>query len=304
MIQTFLALIPIFALILFGYTLKHIKFPSLEFWEGAEKLVYYVFFPALLIYKLSTASVNIYEYIDFIFVSIISIFILFLSVIIFRKVIKGSGENFTSVIQGAIRFNSYVFLALTDLFFGSDGLVVAAVLISFAIPFLNLLCISSFAIFITDSKASLKSVFKSIIKNPLILGCLIGGLINSLNLYIPAPILDSLKILSSATLPLGLLCVGVGLEFKMSVYDAKDIIVSSIFKFVVYSLIVVALVSFIDLTKLEYQVLMLFSAMPTATSAYILAKQLGGNAKVMASIITFQTLASIISIAIVMEIVS
>ena len=183
----FSALIPVFGLILIGYFFKRIKFPSLEFWPMADKLTYYVLMPALLIFELSKAK--FYDNsINFVLASLLAIFATMILLIIFNKFFPTKNSSFTSVIQGGIRFNTYVFLALSGSIFGNQGLVLAAIILTFAIPFINILCISIFALYSENNKLDFTYLIKSIIKNPLIIGCFIGGSINFLSIHIPISI--------------------------------------------------------------------------------------------------------------------
>lgn len=293
----FSALIPIFLLILTGYFFKRIKFPSNDFWGNADKLTYFILMPSLLIYKLSTASLDGLEAFDFVITGIFAITTLFVITIIINFKFKTPGMAFTSVIQGAVRFNTYVFLALVSAMYGDEGLAMAALLITFAIPFINLICISSFALFINDGKASLKGLIKSIITNPLIVACFIGGGINYLDITIPTIGINFLSILSASALPMGLLSIGFSLDLS-SVKEAKlELVSASILKLLVMPIVMFIIASFFNLEKLLMFLVLIFASMPTAPSSFILAKQLGGDSKLMASIITLQTLLSLFSVS-------
>ena len=148
----FSALIPVFALILIGYFFKRIKFPSHEFWPQADKLTYYILMPALLIYKLSNASLETQNSFSFILSALLAIFFTMIVLMIVNKIKTTNPNAFTSVVQGGIRFNTYVFLALSGAIFGNEGLVLSAILLTFTIPFINILCITIFAIYVTNDK--------------------------------------------------------------------------------------------------------------------------------------------------------
>ena len=117
----FSALIPVFALILIGYFFKRIKFPAHEFWPQADKLTYYVLMPALLIFKLSNASLEAQNSFGFILSALLAIFFTMIVLMIVNKIKPSNPAAFTSVVQGGIRFNTYVFLALAGAIFGNDG---------------------------------------------------------------------------------------------------------------------------------------------------------------------------------------
>ena len=296
----FTALIPVFLLILIGYFFKRIKFPSNDFWSNADKLTYYVLMPSLLVYKLATANLDNIEGLDFVIVGLLGIFaVLFISILINMKA-KTSGASFSSVVQGAVRFNTYVFLALIAAMLGDTGLALAALLITFAIPLINVICITIFAIYVNDKKATFTGMIKSIITNPLIVACIIGGTINYVDIDMPIIVESVLKIMSASALPMGLLSVGFSLDLS-SIKEAKfDLLVSSILKLVIMPLVMFFIAKAFNLDNLLLSILVIFASMPTAASSFILARQLGGDTKLMASIITLQTILSIFSISVIL----
>lgn len=294
------ALIPIFLLILTGFSFKKINFPSAEFWKNADKLTYFVLMPALLIFKLSTANLDNLNAIDFVITGILGIvFVLVISIIIKFKM-NTSGASFTSVVQGAIRFNTYVFLGLIAAILGDEGIALSALLITFAIPIINVICITVFAIYVNDTKATFMGMIKSIVKNPLIVACVIGGSINYFDFYMPIIAIKFLEILSASALPLGLLSIGFALDLN-SIKEAKlELVVSSVLKLVVMPIAMFFIGKLFALDSFLLTILIIFAAMPTASSSFILARQLGGDTKLMASIITFETLFSLFTVSFIL----
>jgi len=294
-------LLPIFILILFGYFLKKIKFPHEDFWKHIDRFNYYILFPSLLIYKLSTANIKNIQNFDLIIVATLTILILSILLIIYNKLFALDNSSFTSLYQGSIRFNTYVFLALVDGLFKDTGIVIAALLIAFMIPLLNLLSISAFSYYIPNSKVTFYSFFKSIFSNPLILACIFGASLNILGLNLPNILLNTLSILSLAALPLGLLSVGVGLHLSNISSTKLELFISSIVKLIIFPLLIFLMAKLFNLDSTYTSILVIFGAVPTATSAYILAKELGGDVKLISSIISIQTIFSIITISIFLQ---
>ena len=298
------ALIPIFLLILIGYYFKKIKFPSNDFWASADKLTYYVLMPSLLIYKLSTANLDNIEAFDFVLVGLLGIFAILIITLIINIKTKTAGASFSSVVQGTVRFNTYVFLALITSMFGDEGIALAALLITFAIPLINVICITIFAVYVNDEKATFSGMIKSIVTNPLIVACVIGGSINYIDLTLPIIALNMLKILSASALPMGLLSVGFSLDLK-SVKEAKtELVISTIFKLLIKPIFMYAIGIYFGLDSLFLAIVVVFAAMPTAPSSFVLARQLGGDIKLMASIITLQTIVSIFTISLILGVLT
>lgn len=296
------SLLPICFIIGIGYGLKHIKFPSSDFWPKMDKFTYYILMPCLLIKELSTARLEFATASSLITTSLGGILFILAILILLNLVINFERKAFTSIVQGGIRFNTYVFLALSQALYFTDGLVLAAIVIAFAIPFLNIICITIFAIYTNSDKFSMYHLSKNIIKNPLIIACVIGAFLNIVGNPLPIFITKSFSIISNATLPIGLLSVGFGLEIKHLKYAKKELIVSVVAKLILFPFIAYYLGHYLGLSDISLSIAILFAAMPTSTSAHILARELGGDITLMTSITTIETLACIGTLFVILSI--
>lgn len=290
MITFVTALIPIMALIVLGYVLKRTKFLPEETWPGMEKLTYFVLFPALLIRTLGKQSVVGTPWPLMLVVVVGAIVSSAILLIAFRKVISKNNATFTSIFQGGVRFNTYITLAVAQSLYGTTGLAMGSVAAGFMIVLINLWCISIFVIW---GKASFQGVFsfiREIIGNPLILGCTIGWVLSLSGVGLPYIAGDILEIVGRAALPFGLLAVGAALKPAGIRKHIGPIVFSSIVQFGFKPLVTAFLVFYTGLSGAPAAVLIIAFMTPTAPSAYILARQLGGDTETMASIITVQTL--------------
>lgn len=292
--QVVSALLPIFIIILLGSAAKRTEFLNSSFWEQADRAIYYVLFPALLIPKLSAADMSAVDLGQFGIVILCWISTASVVAFIFSHFIAKTSAGATSVFQGGIRFNAYVGLAMSEALFGSDGLVMSAVIMSLMIPLINFCCVLVFSV-LTSKSGSIKGVFIAVSKNPLILSCLLGLGLNQTGIGFPAALEPIIKFLSSMALPLGLLSVGAGLNFKVLIKSSGELFWSSLYKLCLMPLFALGFCAFFALNSLSTSVVLLFATLPTATSSYILARQLGGDAPMMSAIITGQTLLSMIS---------
>ncbi len=265
----------------------------------AEKATYFILFPVLLIYKLSLADMSAVG-LEEIGLAVI-LLVLLGSVITFliRPVVSDDAAGFTSLYQGSVRFNTYVGLAASAALFGSQGVAVAAVIMALMIPLLNLCCVLVFSFF-THKASGVVPVIKAIITNPLIIGSLTGLLLNQTGLGLATVIEPVAELLSRMALPLGLLAVGAGLSFKVLLQSSKELVASSVIKLLLMPVFAWGITYVLGMDQLSSQLILLYAALPTATSAYILARQLGGDAPMMAAIITGQTLISMISMPVVL----
>lgn len=295
MFEIISALWPVFALILLGYVARRTRFPGEDFWRQAEKATYYILFPILLVSRLATTDMSVVD----LQAMGGSVFLLVLAGSLIAFCVKPftayDAASFTSVYQGSIRFNVYVGLAASATLYGELGVAVGAVLMALMIPLLNFCCVLVFSFF-TNKSGGFSSIYLAIIKNPLIIGSLLGLTLNQTGLGFPDVIEPVAELLSRMALPLGLLSVGAGLSFRVLMRSGTAICISSAIKLILMPLIAFFICMSLGLAPESSQVVWLYAALPTATSSYILARQLGGDAPMMAAIVTGQTLLSMISI--------
>jgi predicted permease len=201
-----------------------------------------------------------------------------------------SGATFTSIFQGGVRFNTYIALAVAQAFFGSAGLTLAAMAAGFMIVLINLLCIAIFAIWGKATHTGIRPFIREILANPLIISCAIGWFLSLSQIGLPGITEEVLEIVGRAALPFGLLAVGAALNIEAIRGHISSIAISSAVQFGMKPMVAALLISTTGLTGVAAGVLVIAFMAPTAPSAYILARQLGGDTETMASIITFQTL--------------
>lgn len=311
------SILPIFLIILAGFFCRRVAFPDAVFWSGAEKMTYYVFFPALLVSKMASAKIGD---VDILLLATVLVATLFLTALIMivgywfskRWMIIGrsiggraglysarlSPAVFTSIFQGGIRFNTYVGLAIVAALYGTQGVVIAVVMAAIMIPLINVLCVSVLEIYrvnYTETHIA-RRLTLSIVKNPLIIACVLGITINVLGIDLPSVMAQILLLFAQVALPLGLLTVGAALNISAFNTALKPLFVSCAVKFLVLPVIAMSVSYLFGMNELDRQVLLVLSVLPTATASYVLAKQLGGDAELMASIITVQTLLSAVFI--------
>ena len=293
-------LLPIALVILLGLALKRKQFVSDQFWKEADRMVYYVFFPCLLISKI--ASMNLAEVEFFKISSIIVIVLISLSILLmlmqYLKPIEAT--TFTSIYQGALRFNTFVTLSvIASVWETPIALEVAALIVGIKVLLLNILCVGIFTIYIKSTSSTLEKISLTL-KNPLIISCSTGLLLNWLGITLPAWLFASMDLMGKVALPLGLLSVGAGLVLRYSDWLSYPILLSTVFKLLIAPLLAFSLGHLFGLDVISLQVLVLLFAMPTAISAYILAGQLGGDQATMAKIITIQTLVSAATLSLIL----
>ena len=298
MLTTLLAIAPIFILIIMGHLLRRGGIPSIEFWNMNDRLVYWVLIPSLLFYKMSTMDVPSSMIGDYAIV-ILSGFAAAMSFgLMAGKLIGFEATILSSIFQGSGRHNSFLVLATAESLYGTQGLALAALGVSILIPVTNLTVIPTMAILLSGNKR--RSLFKAVLhdlsRNPLILAVGVGLLANSLDFQNIPIIHDVTKILGGAALPIVLLCVGANIRIRKMATSFIPTLITFSAKMLIFPLVIFLVARSLGLSETATLVAMLFGAVSTAPSAFTLAREMGGDAPLMAAIITLQTLIAFITI--------
>lgn len=289
----FSLLFPDFAMIAAGFVMVRTQWLGRSFWEGAEKLVYFVFFPALLFAAISRSNLALGQTAAVVQIAIFTMLIASALGLLTRFIPGLSRTDWASGVQCAFRFNTYIAFAVASRAAGSEGLALMAVTVGFTVPLANLLAVSFLANTFHPAR-----LLKELSRNPLILGTVAGLAANLLSLHPPEIIYNLLDRASSAALALGLLCVGAGLSFAGIQNNAGRIQAVAItgIKLLVLPAIAWGLCIWLGVTGMQRDLAILFAAMPTATSSYILAVRMGGNGPLTAGLVSLSTLVSMATI--------
>ena len=305
-LAVFAALVPVFLLILSGVAAKRWLVPDEDHWIGAERLVYYVLFPALLIHTLARADltrVPVEEVAGALLAAVVLMTLLCLALRpLMQRALGIDGPAFTSVFQGATRWQTYVGLAVAGNLFGDYGLALASVAAVSMIPLLNIINTWVLAHYASPSKLHWSAVLIAVAKNPFIWSCLVGILLNILHVPIPAMIAAFADALGRAALALGLLLVGAGLQIRGLLRPHAATLVSAALKLIVMPVISIALAKLCGASGQPLAVIACCAAVPAASTAYVLARQMGGDTSLLAEILTVETVLAAITMPLVIEI--
>ncbi|EPZ6036738.1 AEC family transporter [Pseudomonas aeruginosa] len=285
-----LALVPIALLICMGAWLRHSTFLQESFWPQAERLGYYVLLPSLFFHSLATAQLDEVPVRDMILALVLSTVLVAGLLVALRRAVSLDDPAFTSLFQGGVRFNNYVGVSIVAGLFGAQGIALAAVANAAIVPTVNVLCVLVFARYGSHGRLPFNAICRQLALNPLVVACVLGISVQASGFGIPVGIDAVLKALGQASLPLGLLCVGAALNLGAAGGWIKPIGLSSIIKFLIMPLATLGFCHVFGLKGEAAIAAILFQGLPTASSSYIMARQLGGDAPLMAGIIAGQTL--------------
>ena len=288
-------LIPIFCIIVLGFAVSRTPVFSRSVWEGLERLTYYLFFPALLISRLSVTRFEAAKLLDIGLSLGLALLVFTLLFAGLHRFIAERRDSLGSVYQGGIRFNTYIGLACIEAIYGDTGLTLAALCLLVYIPIVNVLSVIALTAQGREGNR-ITLVTGSVLTNPLVLACLIGTVLGLYEVDVPEIVLELLDVLSQLALPLGLLAVGAGIRFMAFGRQSWQLAVAVLGKLLVFPALVALATQLLGVSADLAAVLLLLTCLPAPPSAYILARQLGGDVSLMANIITLQTVVAFFTI--------
>lgn len=301
------ALLPVFLLIVLGFVLKRSLMRLETQWHGLERLTYYVLFPALLIetlvkVDLSTVPVAGVGGALMLSVLLMSLLCLALRPLLARWAIDGPA--FTSVFQGATRWQTYVALAVSASLYRDTGLALASVAMVAIIPLVNVFSVAVLAHYASPEKQSVGTIAMTVVRNPLIWACAIGLAINVTHLPLPRIWHEVADALGRSSLGIGLLVTGAGLQLAGMFRPSLAASIGVFLKLVLMPILAIALALWFGLSGANLAIVAACSAVPASSSAYVLARQMGGDAPLLAQIITLQTILAALTMPIAIALVA
>ena len=294
-------LFPVFALLLFGHLLKRFGITHDAFLKTADKLIYYIFFPVLLFWKIGAAASDLIGDPGLYKAAICAVVSVYVLSSLYIKLFKVPAYQAGSFSQSCYRFNTYIGMAVILNALGENGARQFSILIGLIIPIINILAVSTLSWY-SEKKESLpqrvRLTAKALISNPLIIACIAGIVYWKFIGGFPVFIDNTFRLASFVTLPLALFSIGGALTLGSMKNYFKLSLVASIFKLVILPLTGYLFLNAFNATGISFKVGMLYFTLPTSTALYILSSQLCSDTQLASAAIALSTLLSVISLSV------
>ena len=296
-------LFPVFALIGLGALLKHIHLTGERFLKASDRLVYFIFFPVMLFWKIGASPSPDNSTSDLIVAAIGAVATIYLICTICMKLFKVSTFAAGSFSQCCYRFNTYVGMAVILNALGETGVSRFGILIGFLIPFINVLAVSTLIWYsgqAIDMRQRLRITLRALISNPLIIGCLAGMAYSRYVGAFPVFLDNTFRLAAMVALPLALLSIGGTLTVKNIKDHLGHAFLGSAIKLLMLPTVGWFFLKVVDASPLSFQVGMLFFALPTSPAIMVLSSQLNSDTEFASAAIMVSTLLSFFSMSAVL----
>jgi malonate transporter and related proteins len=285
-----LLLFPDFLLIVLGFVLCRYTALNRPVWDGAERLVYYLLFPVLLFNSIVKSPLQPAQTVSLAAAAVGTVGCGIALAMALKHWPGVSARLHASGAQTAFRFNSYIALALAERVGGPQALAWTALMVALCVPLCNVAAVWPLA------RHGGQSYGRELLRNPLILSTVAGLAANLAGLHLPEAVATTLQRIGLAALPLGLMAVGAGL--RLGGLKASPALAAAFLtiRHAVLPAVAIGLTAALALPPEQRKVVVLFAALPTASSAYVLAARMGGDGAYVAGLVTVSTLLGMVSV--------
>lgn len=287
--------------IMTGYALSRFLMTDPSFWQGVSKLCYWVLFPIMLVKVLAGADFTGAWVGDLVILLWGALLLMVVFSLLSGRILGLSGPSTSSILQGNLRHNTFVGIAIMGDMLGVRGIELAALATGILVPTVNVLCVVIMmrlngSAMGKGEQTMKRLIVKELARNPLIIAVALGITINLSGLSIPALIAQTMDLLSRAALPMLLMAVGASMKFRAISSNWQALLSVLLGKGFLMPGFALAVGLLLALPAEAIMVAVVFTALPTAAAAYALAQQLKGDVSLMADIISVQTLVSMVTL--------
>jgi predicted permease len=293
-------IVPVFAMIALGWGLKQRTFLSDDGWRAVERLTYFVFYPAFLIPAVWRADFAGGAAGPVALGTVGAAMVVAALTVLAKPMLRISDPAFTSVFQGVIRWNGFVFLPVAGAVFGPTGLGVAAVAFGVLAPALNVICVLVLARWGAGQGGGWRLALTSLAKNPIIWACGLGAALNLTGVPKPALVMGVFDLMGPGAIALGLITAGAGLSFRYAASRPVLMLTVTAIKLILLPLGMYWLTGVLGGDRMAQGLALLAGASPGAAASYVMARQMGGDAPLMAGVVALTTVVSAFTIPILL----
>ena len=292
------ALLPVIIIVAIGRLIAAKNWITPEGWRAIERISYILLFPALIIRSLGNAP---FDTAPWKLAAALIIAQLVLAAIGFGARLWPGLERpaVGSIIQSNVRWNTFVALSLGSILFGDEGLALVTIAAAAMIPTANVLSVYGLILNAEHAPGTKPRPFRALMTNPLIIACVIGGIIAATHFQSPKVLDDTLRILGQGTIALGLLSAGAGVDLAALRRAGVRTFTWALVRLLGLPAAALAAGLAIGLSGTPLAIMLICASVPTATNGYILARQLGGDGPLSANLIAVETVLAMITLPLI-----
>lgn len=295
-ITSFNVVAPLFLQMVLGLFLRKIGLLDEHTTKSLNRLIFKVFLPILIFNNIYTTQLESISSVGYIAVTICGIIAVFALLMIFVPIFEKDRRKCGVIIQAGFRSNFVLFgVPVATLLLGSEHTGCVSFLIAIVIPLFNMLAVAELEFF-RGNNIDIKKILVGIIKNPLIIGSVIGILVNISGVHLPIFMDSTVSAVSKIATPLAL--IGLGADFQISAAKQywKQLVASVALRLVIVPFIILTVAAFLGIRGEEFVAIMIVFSSPVAVNSYIMAEMMDADGTLAAQCVFYSTALSIVSL--------
>lgn len=292
------AILPVFGVIGLGFIAKRLKIVPDTAWAAVNSFGYWMLYPAFLFSTIAGADFSGPHTVKFLGCLLLGFALAAIWGLSLRLFFRSNGPEFTSLFQGSVRWNGFVILAAAPALYGSEGTALVALGFGPVVAFVNIMSVTVLARWgNNDVQPTLLGALGEVSRNPLVVASIVGVIANLTGLVgLLGPLSQTFDLLGRAAMPIALVSVGAALSFGELTKAPLPLIIGVTSKLLVAPVLMLIVGLGLGLPPLLLAVAVGVASMPSAPASYVLAREMGGDAPLMAGIVTATTLLALITI--------
>lgn len=306
--QVISIIFPIFSVVLLGWFARRRGFMPQEFLGPANQLVFNLAIPALIFNAVSKASFRTDFNATVLLVTLLSATTAYLGSWLIARLTRWQPKRIGAFIQCSSHGNhGYIGLPIAFYFIGESGFAKTSILASFLFILQNVLSVmvlQAHATRVVESESKFRTIIKKLIRNPVVVSALAGVIFSLSQLPIPTPILRFLDIMGGLAPPMSLLLIGASVSLQVMRKNFFSVLGSVVIKIIALPIFGFVIFKILQVDTADYLPSMILLATPTATVAYILSKEMQGDAEFTSAAISTSTLCSAFTYLVWLSVVS
>lgn len=281
--------LPVFLVIALGLGLRHLRGTPANLFAALGWLTFYVAFPCLMFLRTAQLELEASTLRSLVLLVLLPMAAVLAIVLLGLRLLPAVARpTRSSIVQGAVRPSTYFGLSVAGLVFPHDTATLVMLALAICMPIVNVVAVVALAWW-GEGEVSAARLARMVARNPIIVSTIAGGLFNASGLALPSALGEALRIVADIALGLGLLCVGGGLSLRLEALRPLALLATSTLKLAVLPAATWLCCRLLGTAPEITLAACFYAALPCAPNAYIMARQMGGDAELMASLITLQT---------------
>jgi len=286
--------LPIFCLILIGYTVQRFNVVGRDAFIEINKLVFVLFLPLVLFQSIYHTDLSVSFNLQFILFALAGLVAVMLASMLAVKYVDDDPRKKGVMVQAMYRSNFILFgLPIVSSLYSDIG--VTSILISFIVPFQAIFSVIVLEYY-RGGKFDLFNTVKKLLSNPMMTGTVLALLMMSFHITLPTFADKVIANLSGVATPLALLVLGGTFQFQELHKNTKHITIAVLTRLVIAPSIILSLAILLGYRGIELVTLMVLFASPVAVSSYSMAMVMDGDSELASQLVLVSTMFSIVSV--------